>query len=64
MRIHQTKAAIVFAVLLAGGLAACEKREGPMERAGKQVDQAVEKTGKKIEQAGDKIQDAARDAKK
>jgi hypothetical protein len=46
------------------GLSACEKKEGPGERAGKAVDEAVETTGKKIEEAGEKIQDAAKDAKR
>jgi len=41
-------------------LPACEKQEGPMERAGKSVDNAAEKTGQQIEKAGDKIQDAAK----
>lgn len=56
--------AVLAAGMLLGGLAACEKKEGPGERAGKAVDEAVEKTGKKIEEAGEKIQDAANDAKK
>jgi predicted small secreted protein len=59
---------VVITVLAAGVLIAalpgCEKKEGPGERAGKAVDQAVQDTGKKIEQAGEKIQDAAKDAKK
>lgn len=69
-------AATTLAVGIAfAGLAGCPRQEGPAERAGKQVgesvgkagrqvDEAVEATGKKIEQAGEKIQDAARDAKK
>ena len=56
--------AVLAASILFGGLAACEKKEGPGERAGKAVDQAVQDTGKKIEEAGEKIQDTARDAKK
>ena len=56
--------AIIAAGLLIGGLAACEKKEGPGERAGKAVDKAVDTAGKKIENAGEKIQDAAKDAKK
>jgi hypothetical protein len=44
-------------------LVACQ-REGPAERAGKQVDNAAEKTGQQVERAGDKIKDAANDAKK
>jgi predicted small lipoprotein YifL len=41
------------------GLAACHK-EGPMERAGKSIDNAAAKTGQAIEKTGDKIQDAAK----
>ncbi len=44
-------------------LSACEK-EGPAERAGKAVDNAVDKTGQQVEKAGDKIQDAAKGDKK
>lgn len=48
------------AIAFAFGLAACEKKEGPMEKAGKAVDNAAAKAGDKIEKAGDKIQDAAK----
>lgn len=58
----------IIAVLAAGivvaSLTACEKKEGPGERAGKALDNAVETTGKKIEEVGEKIQDAAKDARK
>ena len=54
---------VAFACLAAGvlsmGLSACQK-EGPAERAGKEVDKTVEKVGQQIEKAGDKIQDAAK----
>ena len=46
------------------GLIFCEKKEGPVERAGKQIDKAVEKAGQQIEKAGEKIQDAAKDTDK
>jgi hypothetical protein len=46
------------------GLSACEKKEGPLERAGKEIDKSIESAGKQIEKAGEKIQDAAKDAKK
>lgn len=36
---------------------ACDK-EGPAEKAGKKIDEAVEKSGDKIEEAGDKVEDA------
>ena len=55
----------VFALsVLVLGLSACEKKEGPMERAGKQVDKAVDSAGQQVEKAGQKIQEAAKDAKK
>jgi hypothetical protein len=50
----------LVAIAFALGLAACEKKEGPMERAGKSIDNAAAKTGQQIEKAGDKIQDAAK----
>ncbi len=56
-------AALAMSVLVLG-LSGCEKKEGPMERAGKDVNKTVEKAGQQIEKAGDKIQDAAQDAKK
>lgn len=49
-------AAVVLGIATVG----CEKKEGPVERAGKSVDKAVEKAGDKIERAGEKIQDAAK----
>ena len=52
------------ASILVVGLSACEKKEGPAERAGKEVDKTVEKAGQQLEKAGQSIQDAAKDAKK
>ncbi len=51
--------AVLAAVAMVFTLAACEK-EGPMERAGKKIDNAAEKVGDKVEAAGDKIKDAAK----
>jgi hypothetical protein len=45
-------------------LAGCPQKEGPMERAGKSVDKAVDTAGEKIEKAGEDIQDAAKGEKK
>lgn len=50
--------------ILVAALSGCQKQEGPVERAGKEVDQAVEKAGEKIEKAGENIQDAAKGDKK
>jgi hypothetical protein len=60
MKLVQTiSAALVMSALLVA-LPACEKQEGPMEQAGKKVDQTVEKAGEQIEKAGDSIQDATK----
>lgn len=45
-------------------LPGCQKQEGPAERAGREVDQAVDKAGQQIEKAGENIQDAAKGDKK
>lgn len=55
---------LVLALILAGGLAACKKEEGPAERAGKQLDDAMKKAGQEMEKAGEKVQDAVKDARK
>ena len=55
--------ALVMSGLIAG-LFCCQKKEGPVERAGKQIDKAVEKAGQQIEKAGERIDDAAKDANK
>ncbi len=52
-----TLAALAAVATLTAG---CVEKEGPMERAGKQVDKTVEKAGQKIEDAGDKIKDATK----
>lgn len=49
--------------LLMLGLSGCSK-EGPLEKAGKKVDQTVEKAGDQVEKAGDKVKEAVQDAKK
>jgi len=54
----------VAAAILVVGLSACEKKEGPAERVGKEIDKSIESAGKQLEKAGDKIQDAAKDATK
>ena len=44
-------------------LSGCERQPGtggPAERAGKQLDKAIEKAGQNIEKAGERIQDAAK----
>lgn len=53
---------IIFAWMIAflmAGLSGCAK-EGPLEKAGKQVDKTIEKTGEHIEKAGEKVKDAVK----
>jgi hypothetical protein len=63
-------AALILAILVVA-VSGCEKKEGPMERTGKEMDKAaektgqhinkaVEKTGENIEKAGDKVKDSVR----
>ena len=47
--------------LLLVTLLGCE--EGPAERAGENIDEAVDKAGDQIEKSGDDLQDAVRDDK-
>lgn len=47
---------LLLIVLLVGAFAACEK-EGPAEKAGAKIDEAVEEAGDKMEEAGDAIED-------
>lgn len=53
-------AALLASIALIAAVGGCQQQEGPAERAGKQVDKAVDKVGQQMEKAGDKIQDAAK----
>jgi predicted small lipoprotein YifL len=48
---------LLLAMLLALPLAACEKK-GPMEKAGEQIDEAVEDAGNAVEDACEDAMDA------
>jgi len=54
----------VAAGILVAALSACEKKEGPAERAGKEIDKTVQSAGQEVEKVGQQIQDAAKDARK
>lgn len=56
--------AVVAMGLLVLALLGCQKPEGPAEKAGKEIDNALSQAGQQIEKAGDKIQEAAKDAQK
>jgi hypothetical protein len=50
------------AVTLGLSLVACEKKEGPAEKMGKEVDKAAEKTGQAMEKAADSVKETAKEA--
>jgi Flp pilus assembly protein TadD len=52
-------AALMLAILIAG-VSGCEKKQGPMERAGEKIDKAAEKAGDSIKKTGEKIKDTAK----
>ena len=47
---------VLFAVLLCLATLGCQKKEGPAERAGKEIDKAVETLDSKIEDASKKAE--------
>ncbi len=55
--------ALLVSALLAT-IVGCQKQEGPAERAGKQVDKALDQAGQQIEKAGKNIQDTAKGEQK
>jgi uncharacterized protein YcfJ len=55
-------AAAAIGTLIAG-LSGCQRQEGPVEHAGKEIDKVIGTVGQNVEKAGEKIQDAARGAK-
>ncbi len=60
---NSVSAGLAMSILIVG-LSACEKKEGPAERAGKEIDKAIKSAGQQLEKAGQKIEDAAKDVKK
>ncbi|WP_430733386.1 hypothetical protein [Ectothiorhodospira lacustris] len=55
-----TGTALILGLLLVP-LSGCDR--GPAQRAGENVDDAVDRAGDSLERAGDRIQDAGRDAR-
>ncbi|MEQ8859179.1 MAG: hypothetical protein RIC56_11055 [Pseudomonadales bacterium] len=51
---------VVILGALLGALSACEK-QGPMEKAGESVDEALESSADKMEEIGDDVRDAVSD---
>lgn len=53
-------ALLISALFVFTGLSGCQKKEGPAESVGKQIDETVEKAGQQMEKAGDKIEEATK----
>ena len=66
MSIYRKGGLIITAILLSLNLAACEKKggEGTAERAGKQIDKAVDSVKETAKEAADKAGTVASDAAK
>lgn len=48
---------MLLTALFGLALVGCETQEGPAEKAGKQVDEAVEELGQKVEETGDQVRE-------
>jgi hypothetical protein len=59
MKIYKSVITVLAITVLFMGLSGC-KQQGPAERAGKKIDEAVEKGGQQVEKAGKKIQEDAK----
>jgi len=55
----KTVVALALGTLLVG-LIACQKEEGPLERAGKSVDNAAAKTGEAVKEGVNSAKDAVK----
>ena len=56
MKICRNVISTLAITVLLVGVSGC-KKEGPVERAGKKIDETVEKGGEQVEKAGKNIQD-------
>ncbi len=60
MKLEKFARNALIMIALIAAISACQKPEGPAERAGKAVDNATAQAGSQIEKAGKDIQDAAK----
>jgi hypothetical protein len=51
---------LLVMALLGLTLSACQKEEGPGEKAGKEVDKAVKEAGQSMEKAADAVKEATK----
>ena len=50
---------IVTLMLIGTALTGCEADQGPAEKAGEKIDNAVENAGEAMEEAGDELEEAS-----
>jgi hypothetical protein len=60
MKSIKTLSAVMVMSALLVALPGCEQQDGPMEKAGKSIDNATDSVGEHMEDAGEAIQDAAK----
>lgn len=60
MKLGKTVGTALAISALLVALLGCDRNDGPAERAGKQLDKAVDKAEQQMEKAGDSIRDAAK----
>ena len=53
---------LIAGIFAAGALLAACESEGPAEKAGERIDEAVESTGEKLEEAGDTAREKVEEA--
>ena len=56
MRPQKTMPLLIASAFLLFALG-CEKKEGPAEKAGKDIDKGMDKVGQQMEKAGEKLKD-------
>jgi hypothetical protein len=70
-KIGRSIIAVLALSMLVAGVSGCKKKEGPMERTGREIDnaaektgqqinKAIEKTGEKVEQGGEKLKESVK----
>ena len=59
---HSARILLLFAAI-ALALPACQREEGPGEKAGRAVDEAMRDAGKAFEEAGEEVDEAMREAR-
>lgn len=60
MKFRKFAGSVIAAVAVVFSLAGCQEKEGPAEKAGKELDKAAANVGQAIQNAGEQIQGAAK----